>query len=72
MPAHNQSREVAIIGTIRDWRGWVVSADSQPWQGRRVCRAWHVISELGCERRLTISKGCERSGGSADDFRLCL
>lgn len=25
-----------------------------------------------CDWRLTISKGCERSGGSADDFRLCL
>lgn len=33
--------------------------------GGRVCR-------LRCGWRLTIRKGCERSGGLAVDFRLCL
>ncbi|KFI99461.1 hypothetical protein BPORC_1775 [Bifidobacterium porcinum] len=51
----------------------VVSADSQSGQGgSHAYRMRYVISELGCERRLTISEGCERSDGSADDFRLCL
>lgn len=35
-------------------------------------RARYAIASLGCECRLTISEGCERSDGSADDFRLCL